>query len=226
MPSQDETVIDRARTREGTLRLWAAGALSLLLHGAGALWWLDRPAAARSAAEVRSMDVRITAESAPRPVDASMNEADPAVVQADVQGDPAAADQPSPKDEAVSALAQRSPRADLPRTPLDFRLPPEFRSRAPAETAPSEFFDSRLSADLERARRAREAARLAKRPLTRAPQLSAGAGEGRTRIASDLGCFERVRDPFEDSAGDQWWLMDCKRPGEPIDWAARFRGDP
>ena len=225
MPSQDETVIDRARTREGTLRLWAAGALSLLLHGAGALWWLDRPAAARSAAEVRSMDVRITAESAPRPIDASMNEADPAVDQADVQGDPAAAP-PSPKNEAVSALAQRSPRAESPRTPLDLRLPLEFRNRAPAKTAPSEIFDSRLSADLEIARRAREAARLAKRPLTRAPQLSAGAGEGRTRIASDLGCFERVRDPFEDSAGDQWWLMDCKRPGEQIDWAARFRGNP
>ena len=226
MPSQDKPVIGRARTREGTLRLWAAGALSLLLHGAGALWWLDRPPAARSAAEVRSMDVRITAEAAPHPIDASMIEADPAVVQADVQGDPAAAAPQPLKDEAVSALAQRSPRAELPRTPLDLGLPPAFRSRAPAETPPSEFFDSRLSADLQGARRAREAARLAKRPLARAPQLWAGAGEGRTRIESDLGCFERVRDSYDDSRGDQWWLMNCSRPGEQIDWAARFRGDP
>ena len=231
MKASDAIEIDRVPGRGRTRPLWVAGGMSLVLHAALAIWWFDRAPPVPIAAEVRSLDLLLSSITAPVPgpdpepvevPDEEVRVRAPAPPQ-----DPVRAPEPVPESTRIIAAPEvmRLPdRTEPARVPLRLGLPPTFREGTLTTEGQGELFDSRLARELEDARRA-QVARRAARPLTRPPQVWAGAGEGRTRIESDLGCFERVRDPFDDQPGEQWWLTDCGDRGEQIDWGARFRGE-
>ncbi|MCH2098551.1 MAG: hypothetical protein MK142_09210 [Pseudomonadales bacterium] len=246
MNASDAIEIDRVPGRGRARPLWVAGGGSLVLHAALAILWFDQ-APAPIAVEVRSLDVQLSSitapapgpgpgpgpgpEPEPEPVEVPIEEMpvpDPAPPQDPVRAPaPASASAYVPESTQIIALPEVMPlpgRTEPSRVPLRLGLPPPFREGATDIEGRSELFDSRLSRELEDARRAQVARRSA-RPLTRAPQVWAGAGEGRMRIESDLGCFERIRDSFDDQPGAQWWLVDCGDRGEQIDWGARFRGE-
>ena len=170
----------------------------------------------------------------PRPLDfellaprAAAVPAPPAAVAERPAEPPVDPDAPPPED--VEAAPARP--APEPRPPavvrrgredaLDLRLPEAGSwTQEPSDPATG-VFDPRLDA------RIREA-RAAPRPpvaATGAPRLWA-SGEGRTRIETERGCFERVTDPFDEQAGEQWWFVACGRADEEIDWGARFRARP
>ena len=107
------------------------------------------------------------------------------------------------------------------RLPLDLS-PPAAPTEARGGAAATGVFDPRFDAAIRSARAATSAAE----PRFAMPRVEADAGDGRVRIETEQGCYERVSDPFDDLPGDAWSLVGCLPVGDAIDWGERFRRAP
>ena len=205
--------------RPGPLRV--ALAASLVLHGCAFYWLLERDHAAAPDRALRSFEltlIRSTSATSP----AWAPSASPSPAQSDAAPEaqvPDAAVPDAPGRRQRGFEAQAVPRTLAP-GPLDLSLPADVLRPEAAPERETRVFDPELGRRIDRARDERRG------PAAWAGSSSWPIGAGdRTRIETDSGCFERVRDPFGDAPGEQWWMVACGGESE-IDWAQRFRARP
>lgn len=221
--STELPIEDEARgkgTRPAPLR--AALAASLVLHAVGMLWLLDRNEAQERERGMPSFEVTLMRAAPPPAVEARP---DPPTRSRPEPEVPASADAPpEPEQEEPRSARPRAAAAVSPGTtapaPLDLSLPADVIRPAPESAPGIGVFDPALARRIDAARSARRAPAAAAGPRT----WTRGAGD-RTRIETERGCYERVRDPFDDRPGDQWWFVECSGEAE-IDWGRRFRSRP
>jgi hypothetical protein len=199
-------------------------AASLMVHG---LALLHGPSGAPPESGPRTLSVELVRMPPPRMLPGRDDSASPPrprpVAERPVfeQPAPERSDPTDPGDGAIEDRPRRGAGVAMPADgALDLSVPDRFLTPAPRRR---ELLDGRFAEQLREARAARRgsAGSTVGGPITRD-----GAREGRMRIETSRGCFERVTDPFDGQAGDQWWFVACGDREPAIDWGARFRARP